>query len=139
LRFVPFSKWSIAVRTDSTTPARSDNLVLVVEDDDSARHALSDMLRLEGFKVESAPNGKEALEFLHSSSPPCAIILDLAMPEMDGWQFRAQQQKEAVLASIPVIVITAFPQAKIDANAILQKPLDLERLIDSVGEYCRDH
>jgi CheY-like chemotaxis protein len=118
-------------------PPSNNYLLFVVEDDDSARRALADILRLEGFEVVSAPNGKKALEYLHhSSTPPCLIILDLAMPEMDGWQFRAEQQKDPTLARIPVIVMTAFTNAEIDADAVLQKPLDLERLLDTIREYC---
>src|ERR1700730_13259466 len=115
------------MRTERRIQPTKNELVLVVEDDDAARQALADILQLEGFNVASAPNGKQALEYLrHSSSPPCSIILDLAMPEMDGWQFRAEQKKDATLAEIPVIVVTAFTQAEIDADAILQKPLDIE-------------
>ena len=113
--------------------------VLIVEDDDGAREALSDCLELEGFSVVSARNGKEALAYLHSSPRPKVILLDLYMPVMTGWEFRAAQKNDAAISDIPVVVVTAFGSGatqRIDANLILHKPLDLDRLIGVIRNYC---
>jgi CheY-like chemotaxis protein len=114
--------------------------VLIVEDDDGAREALSDCLEMEGITVASARNGREALEYLHSRSPlPKIILLDLFMPVMTGWEFRAAQKKDAAIANIPVVVVTAFGSGvtkQIDANLIMHKPLDLDRLITVIRDYC---
>jgi CheY-like chemotaxis protein len=113
--------------------------VLIVEDDDSAREALSDCLEMEGFSVASARNGKEALDYLRSSPLPKIILLDLYMPVMTGWEFREAQKKDASIANIPVVVVTAFGSGitrQIDADVIMHKPLDLDRLLSVIRERC---
>ena len=62
----------------------------------------------------------------------CVILLDLMMPVMDGWEFRREQVRDARLAKIPVIVVSAAGRdrmAEIDANAYLSKPVDLDELL----------
>jgi CheY-like chemotaxis protein len=119
-------------------PTEEKSYVLIVEDDDGAREALSDCLEMEGFKVAAVCNGKEALDYLHSAPPPKVILLDLFMPVMTGWEFRDAQKKDAAIAEIPVVVVTAFGAAithKIDADLVMHKPLDLDRLVSVIREY----
>lgn len=121
------------------THQNEEPCVLIVEDDDGAREALSDCLEMEGITVASARNGREALDYLHSSKRPRVILLDLYMPVMTGWEFRAAQKSDAAIADIPVVVVTAFGSAvtrQIDANLIMHKPLDLDRLITVIRDYC---
>jgi CheY-like chemotaxis protein len=113
--------------------------VFVVEDDLDTRDMLGRFLELEGFHVELAANGKQALERLSAGVHPCVILLDLMMPVMDGWQFRREQVRDRGLAEIPVIVVSAAGKdrlAEIDANAYLSKPVDLEQLLERVSQYC---
>jgi CheY-like chemotaxis protein len=103
---------------------------------------LGRFLELEGYKVELAANGKQALERLTEGVHPCVILLDLMMPVMDGWQFRRRQVADRDLKDIPVIVVSAAGKdriAEIDADAVLTKPLDLEQLLERVTEYCPHH
>src|SRR5271170_4032446 len=119
------------------THQNEERCVLIVEDDDGAREALSDCLEMEGITVAAARNGKEALDYLHRAPPPKVILLDLYMPVMTGWEFRAEQKKDAMIADIPVVVVTAFGSAvtkQIDANLILHKPLDLDRLLNVIRD-----
>jgi CheY-like chemotaxis protein len=81
--------------------------VLVVEDDPPIRRALRRALGREGRSVIEAENGLVALERLNMSTPPEAIILDLMMPEMDGFAFLEQLRKNPVWRTIPVIILTA--------------------------------
>ena len=100
---------------------------------------LGRFLELEGFRVELAANGKQALERLNAGIHPCVILLDLMMPVMDGWQFRREQIRHQQLAGIPVIVVSAAGKeriAEVDANAYLTKPVDLEQLLERVNQYC---
>ncbi len=115
--------------------------LLVVEDDYDIRYALALVLESEGFTVVGAANGQEGLERLRSGERPCLILLDLMMPTMDGWQFRAQQAGDPALGSIPVVVISAdgkVPQkaAALGAAAYLKKPIDFDALIETVRRYC---
>ena len=113
--------------------------VFVVEDDVDTRDMLGRFLELEGYRVELASNGQQALERLRAGVHPCVILLDLMMPVMDGWQFRREQIRHHELAGIPVIVVSAAGRdriAEIDANGYLSKPVDLEQLLERVTQYC---
>ncbi len=111
--------------------------ILVVEDDASTRNALCDFLELEGYQVESARDGIEALNYVHHHKRPCLIILDLMMPRMDGWRFRSEQKKDPELAKCPLVVVSASTGNRgIDAECVLQKPVDLDGLLSAVAEYC---
>src|SRR6267378_1868193 len=80
---------------------------LLVEDDAAIRDVLEPMLSDEGLQLSSFRNGQDALSHLRTSSPPDVILLDLMMPVMDGWQFRVEQRKDPVLATIPVVALSA--------------------------------
>jgi two-component system, chemotaxis family, chemotaxis protein CheY len=112
-----------------------DRPILVVEDDADARAALIDILEISGYSAVPAENGKKALEYLAEAALPSLIILDLLMPEMNGWEFRAAQKKDPNLARVPVVVVTAFSAANVDADSILIKPIDVDRLLDLVKLY----
>jgi CheY-like chemotaxis protein len=117
----------------------SSHLVLVVEDDPEIRAALNELLVEEGYKVAQAANGQEALNFLERGERPCVILLDLMMPVMDGWQFRAAQKKRPALEKIPVVIVTAAglsAASSVDAQKILYKPLNLASVLEAVEEYC---
>lgn len=115
--------------------------VLIVEDDADTREMLGCFLELEGYEVECAANGKLALEQLEAGSRARVILLDLMMPVMDGWQFRLEQARREKIADIPVIVLSAAGRdriARIDANAYLSKPVDLDELLEAVHSQWRD-
>lgn len=114
--------------------------VLVVEDDRDMRDALVDLLSLIGFEVRAARNGREALQLLQRMETPCLILLDLAMPVMNGEEFRARQLADPALCRIPVILISADADAKdkaesLDVEAVLYKPFDPGLLIAAIGHY----
>ncbi|MEN3338667.1 MAG: hypothetical protein V7647_2343 [Acidobacteriota bacterium] len=113
--------------------------VLIVEDDADTREMLGHFLQAVGYRVETAPNGKVALERLATGIRPGVILLDLMMPVMDGWQFRREQVLDSTLASIPVIVVSAAGRERstqIDANEYLSKPVNLDELLARVTRYC---
>ena len=115
--------------------------VFIVEDDPDTREMLGRFLELEGYEVETAANGKLALERLESDVRARVIVLDLMMPVMDGWQFRREQAQRARIADIPVIVVSAAGRdwmSKIDANAYLSKPVDLDELLTCVTTHWRE-
>ena len=75
--------------------------VLVVEDDEDIRADLTAILRVKGFAVDEAANGKEALARLRDGARPCVIVLDLMMPVMNGWELRAGHARRADVARHP--------------------------------------
>jgi CheY-like chemotaxis protein len=112
--------------------------VLVVEDDPDLREMMAQLLTLEGFESEVAVNGQDALEKAQTYRPK-VIVLDLMMPVMDGWAFRVHQRLDPVIASIPVVVLSAAPPERlvnIGAEAVLQKPFDYEQLLTAVRDNC---
>lgn len=115
--------------------------ILIVEDDEDIRLLLADMLRDEGYDVATAANGAEALDALRTGeATTCAIILDLMMPTMNGWDFRAHQLRDPALARIPVIVMSgvADPMAAqtLAASAVVGKPLRLTDLLVALERHC---
>ena len=119
--------------------------VLIVDDDAAIRDSLSSLLQEEGYEVATAANGVEALDCLHRGLRPCAILLDLMMPVMDGWDFRAVQRQDPTLSAIPVIVVTA---AGFRTDTILNqfgavdcvhKPPPATTLLAAVHRHCPYH
>jgi CheY-like chemotaxis protein len=119
--------------------------VLIVDDDAAIRDALTTLLKDEGYYVATASNGVEALDTLRRGLRPCAILLDLMMPVMDGWDFRAVQRQDPVLSQIPVIVVTAAgfrTDTIVDqfgAVECVHKPPPPVALIDAVHRHCPHH
>ncbi|PYQ72831.1 MAG: response regulator [Acidobacteria bacterium] len=115
--------------------------VLIVEDDADLREMMAQLLSLEGFQAAAVANGSEALQYLHNGHiKPDVILLDLMMPVMDGWEFRRKQQADPAFADVPVIVLSALDQSRaadVQAEAFLKKPLDFDRLLQLVRQYCR--
>lgn len=113
--------------------------VLIVEDDVETRNMLAKFLEIEGFKVELASNGRQALERLAEGSPASVIVLDLMMPVMDGWEFRRRQLEDPRLRNIPTIVVSAAGRdrlTQIHADAYLAKPVDMDELLDYISRFC---
>ncbi len=112
--------------------------ILVVDDDRDVREALTEMLEYRGYQVETAANGRDALDVLHAmEQPPSIIVLDLNMPVMDGYAFLDQRQKEPALAAIPVAVATAgysVDTSRVTGAPVLRKPIDVSRLIRMIPQ-----
>jgi CheY-like chemotaxis protein len=111
--------------------------VLLVEDELELREMMQDALELNGYSVVAAGNGKEALDAFARIDHVCLVLLDLLMPEMNGWDFLEAMRARPELADIPVVVHTSAPnQAPTGATRILPKPTKLSRLLSVVQEYC---
>jgi CheY-like chemotaxis protein len=117
-------------------------LVLVIDDDRHTRDAIVAVLEIEGYEVETAPDGKAALELLRQGVVPGAIVLDVMMPVMDGWDFRRHQLADPALASIPVMVMSADPFAaemarRLAVRDVLAKPVEIEDLLGTLERLTR--
>lgn len=109
--------------------------IIVIDDDTDLRETLGEVLAEEGYPTRVFENGRTALEHLRSGARPALILLDLMMPEMNGWQFREEQLRDERLSSIPVVVMTAsrtFDGEQLTASEILYKPVGLGELIAAV-------
>jgi CheY-like chemotaxis protein len=110
--------------------------ILVIDDDSDIREVVGEALEYAGYEVATARDGSEGLAVGRSFNPTL-ILLDLMMPGMSGWEFRAAQQKDAALASIPVVVVTALGRdPDIQVSAVLAKPFRLEDLLAHVRRFA---
>ena len=112
-----------------------------MEDDPDTRESLVDLLDEEGYDVHTARDGADALEWLQANDLPQVILLDLMMPRMNGWIFRLEQQKDPVLAAIPVVLMSGIPRSGarcgfLRAAGHLRKPLDVPSLLRLLEQYC---
>ena len=114
----------------------SNEPILVVDDDDALRETLTDLLQLEGYRVVSASNGREALDLLERSPRPCAMILDMMMPVMSGWELLDVVKHDSHLSSIPVTVVSATCDFAPLADEIVKKPIRVDALLHAVARCC---
>jgi CheY-like chemotaxis protein len=115
-------------------------LVLVVDDDTDIRETLADLLIDEGYQVEQAENGKQALDWLErpGQAQPRLILLDLMMPVMSGLQFHEALLARPALASIPVVFLSADARAKEKLPRgveYLGKPMELATMLALLRRY----
>ena len=123
--------------------ANSPRPVLVVDDHADTSALLATYLELEGFSVFTASSGPEAFHLLEQH-PPCIILLDLHMPDMDGIMFSRQlrQHPDQVLADTPIVLFTAVTDVgdamrATGAVSLLRKPAAPAQILEVVQRFCR--
>jgi CheY-like chemotaxis protein len=110
--------------------------VLIVEDHNDSREMLEEFLAQEGFAVESAVNGLQALERLLCAPRPDVVLLDLMMPVMTGWDLMARVEQEPSLRGLPVIVVSGAGSTRPLPRGVfasIPKPLDLDLLMQTLA------
>src|SRR4051794_17286128 len=115
--------------------------ILIVEDDADSRETLADLLDLDGYLVDCAANGREALDRLQRGLLPCLILTDLNMPVMSGWEFLRAVKQDPLLATVPVAVVSALADRRgvntLEGTvACLPKPFHPNELSALVARYC---
>jgi CheY-like chemotaxis protein len=116
--------------------------ILVVDDDSDIRETVSEILQDAGYAVATAADGADALDWLRHNpfTEQDLILLDLMMPNVNGWEFLTRKHGEAALREIPVLLVTAnADDAAIRLDKVvgkISKPFDLHRLLDSVRSVC---
>ena len=129
-------------RTTLEVPPEGRGKVLLVDDDFAILDGVSDFLESEGYFVVPASNGIDALNQLRSGLRVDAIVLDVMMPIMDGWDFRAEQLADPSLREIPVVVISACGFAhdtllhQFKAHEVLPKPLEVDDFLRALHNVC---
>lgn len=111
--------------------------ILVVDDDDSIRGMLSDVLRSCGYSVQVAGDGESALAAIEAERP-ALVLLDMRMPKVDGWEFARRLKRRGV--SVPIVVMTAVRDARRSAEEIgaagyLAKPFEIDQLLAQVSRH----
>lgn len=112
--------------------------LLVIDDDTKLLASYRDLLSPYGFEVLTAPDGREAMTVVEENPDILLVILDLAMPRMDGREWLRWFRKER--RESPVIIITAYKLEPNDSDlkpaVILEKPFHVAELLDLVGLFC---
>jgi two-component system chemotaxis response regulator CheY len=126
----------------SSLPELSCRSILVVDDDPDVRDAVTDILVDEGYGVTGVSSGREALQHLQAHMRPSLILLDMMMPEMDGWLLRQELKKSPELAAIPIVILSGHGDVRDAALALgavdyLRKPLRSDSLLEIAERYCR--
>jgi len=123
-----------AQQTDGTCAKN----VLIVDDDEDFCVSIQELLNANGYHVDTTASGTSALEWLAAEGRPrpCAIVVDLRMPDMDGYAFLNACSVEPLLPDIPVIVVTAFGAATGIAPRVSPKPVNVTRLLRSLQQAC---
>src|SRR5260370_17182715 len=97
-------------------------VILVIDDDRELCEGLAEYLSIQGYAVQYATNGREALRLLaDSQNRPALVLLDLMMPVLDGWGFLAARRRDPRLADLPVIILSGchdVTQTTTDAVAL---------------------
>jgi DNA-binding response OmpR family regulator len=122
---------------------QSASYVLVVDDDPAIRGLVADALRGEGFAVDLAAHGREALEAMRARRP-ATVVLDLMMPIMDGFSFIEACHKEQLCEGVPIVVMSAVRDAlrrleEVPVHACVAKPFDMDELMRLVERYARSN
>jgi CheY-like chemotaxis protein len=115
--------------------------VLVVEDNDTTRERIAALFRAHGYEVAEAGDGLDALRKV-SERQFHAIVLDLVLPKVDGWQFRAAQLRDPNMASVPTVILTVQSLRASDLYSLrtiesVQKPFEDAHLLQAVERACR--
>ena len=114
--------------------------ILLVEDDLDVREALAETLRDEGYAVECATDGVEALTYLRGGGRPGLILLDLMMPRMSGSEFRQVQKRDPMLAHYPVVLLSADSRMRekavaLETDGAIRKPIDIDELLSVIERF----
>jgi CheY-like chemotaxis protein len=116
--------------------------VMIVEDDKEIRDSIVELFEDEGYGIEVASNGEAALTVLRGATElPGVVLLDLMMPDMDGFQFRAEQLKDPRLAQVPILLMSAGADladkaSRLGAQGYLRKPFrDLDQILTMVDRF----
>jgi CheY-like chemotaxis protein len=111
--------------------------ILVVDDDDGTLEAIAELLRDAGYRTSTATTGDEALRRLRRGRPDL-LLMDLIMPNMDGWELLARLREDSELARVPKVVMTAWPRPDDlpEGVSVLSKPFEWDALLHVVRDHC---
>jgi len=133
-RYVHHSSTAAATRDAAADRPHAAAQILIVEDDVGSRRALTNVLQDRGYRVAAVGTISDALDHLDRDPLPQLIVLDLMLPDMEGWDFRHKQKKDPRIAGIPVIGVSAVGKL-VDVEYSFRKPLDYDQLLAAVERY----
>lgn len=117
-------------------------VVYVVEDQSELRESICEELSRTGFEAVGAAHGDRALALLRKRGPPAMILLDLLMPEKDGWEVVAAVKSDPLLKNVPVVLMSAVPPRSTTLQAqgvaaVLPKPFTMDELLFVISRVLK--
>ena len=117
-------------------------VIYVVEDQNELRESICDELSRSGFETVGASHGNRALALLRKGTPPALILLDLLMPEKDGWEVVAAVKSDPLLKNVPVVLMSAVPPRSTSlqaqgVTAVLPKPFTMDELLFVISRVIK--
>ena len=113
-----------------------ENSILLIDDDNRNIFALSAVLRAKGYKIVSAPSAQEGIERMRSDKGIMVVLLDMMMPDMDGYEALHILKNDSELSAIPVFAVTAQAMVgdrerclEAGADEYISKPVDVDFLL----------
>lgn len=120
-------------------PRLHRGVVFVVDDEDAFRQSVEDLLEDAGFLVLNARSGAEALCRMKGISQRAVAIVDLNMPDMNGWELIERMQADSAMRQIPVLVLTGEKQPEVPGvYGVLAKTADVKKVLSAVELICPD-
>lgn len=122
----------------------SNHRVLIVDDVADNLILLQTILEAEGYVVETALNGKAALDKIEQTNPDL-VLLDIMMPGLNGYDVTRRVRQDERFASLPIVLLTAHdeyfqkPFREVGANDLIRKPIDFDELLTKVSTYTTAH
>ncbi|HLL01817.1 MAG TPA: response regulator [Myxococcaceae bacterium] len=121
--------------------------ILIVEDDADIRESLEGFLELQGYTVVAVGHGREAIAYLQGSQRPAILLLDMAMPVMDGHRLLTFRKENPALQEVPVVIISAgmaamnprdraLYAANYNVAFFIKKPADPQLLLEVIGRHA---
>jgi CheY-like chemotaxis protein len=117
--------------------------IFVVDDDDDFRESISDELSRQGYATRGAKHGESALSQLRKGKPPDLVLLDLMMPERDGWEVVAALKNDDRLKKVPIVLMSAIPPQTTTLSAqgvaaAVPKPFTTQELLFVISQVLNE-
>jgi CheY-like chemotaxis protein len=113
--------------------------ILVAEDDVGLRDVVAEILQSSGYEVVPVDDGKQAIDYLTAAEEaPAAVLLDLMMPVVDGWDCLRLMRSDDRLCWIPIVVMSEAEQGAAGADMFLRKPFRVDELLETIDHFARD-
>lgn len=122
----------------------TNHRILIVDDVADNLFLLQTVLESEGYAVETAINGRMALDKIEKTDPDL-VLLDVMMPDLSGYEVTREVRQSERFASVPIVLLTAHdeyyqkPYQEVGANDLIRKPVDFDELLGKVAKYTRAH
>ena len=121
------------------------NTLLIIEDNEQNFYLMRFLLEKNGFAILGADNGKKGID-MALAHKPLAILLDIQLPEMDGYAVAAELTKHRKLAGIPIIAVTSYAMVgdrenilAAGATGYIEKPINPETFVDEIRRYLPEN